>query len=154
MGVSCPPRCVGGISNNAVFTHALRRRWRHAFIAGGSRVASILRYTRGAAGDRAAGVPPNYTLDAALASLDVTVSQLGRFEGSGGDRRFVRTREGSLQFGFMDLPTSGGVDAGLVQLTDLIQFDDGVVRLWKPTTVRNDVGVLSYADCDLWQRAP
>lgn len=147
--MACTPRSESGISSDAYLRKMLRRRWRAAFIAGGSKTCNVYRYQVTSAGTPPAGLPPGYALDAGLTALETVVSQTGRYEGEGSARRFVPFREGTLEFGFVDFPTAGGVAAGTILLSDFVEYDG---RFWQVVAIRNDIAVLSYATAELYGR--
>lgn len=152
--MSCTPRCESGISSDVYFRKLLRRQWRAAWIIGGQATCDVWRYTGTSAGDPPAGVPPGYSLDAGLTAVPVVVNLNGRYEPGAHGSAFTRFREGEVEFGFVDLPSAGGVAAGVVQLSDFVYWDG---RVWgcdpnQGGYARNDAGVRSYLRAQLWSR--
>ena len=124
-----------GLQGGAYVRKLCRRHWRTEVVAGGDLTADIIRAVDTAPGDPSLGIPPTTTIATGLSGLSVAVAHPGMYDAMSRTGDYVQLREFQREFAFLDIPASGTVSAGLLQLDDRISFDGDI---WKPVRVWNE----------------
>lgn len=113
---------ASGIPSNAGAVYQLRLMFATWFVLEASRTCDLLRYTE-TGGNIVAGVAPVPTLVTGLSGIQCVVSQPGQFVESPRTETGPQLKEGEREFGFIDLPATGGVAASTLHELDRILFE-------------------------------
>lgn len=113
---------AAGIPSNAAAVYQLRLLFATWFVLEASRTCDLLRYTE-TGGNLVGGVPPVPTLVTGLSGLQCVVSQPGQFLEAPRTATGPQLKEGEREFGFIDLPSAGGIAASTLHHLDRIWFE-------------------------------